>query len=95
MTSITPLTLLKSQLNIEHDLDDVLLQHKLEAAEGYCASYIGDWIYDPAPAAFTQAVLMLAAYWYEIREAAVVGGNAYMIPFGVHDLLQPYRRWVV
>lgn len=95
MTSLTPLSLLKSQLNIEHDLDDTLLQHKIEAAEGYAHSYIGDWVSDPAPAAFTQAVLMLAAYWYEIREAAVVGGNAYLIPFGVHDLLQPYRRWVV
>lgn len=95
MTSITTLSLLKSQLNIEHDLDDVLLQHKLEAAFGYCQSYIGDWIFEPVPAAITQAVLMLAAYWYEIREAAVVGGNAYAIPFGVHDLLQAYRRWVV
>ncbi len=95
MTSLTPLSLLKSQLNIEHDLDDTLLQHKLEAAEGYCASYIGGPIDDPAPAAITQAVLMLASFWYEIREAAVVGGNAYMIPFGVHDLLQAYRKWVV
>lgn len=95
MTSITPLSLLKSQLNIEHDLDDALLQHKIEAAEGYAHSYIGGPIPDPAPAAITQAVLMLAAYWYEIREAATVGGNAYMIPFGVHDLLQAYRQWVV
>lgn len=38
---------------------------------------------------------MLAAYWYEQREAALTGGNAYAVPFGVHDLLQSQRAWVV
>jgi len=47
------------------------------------------------PAVVTQAVLMLAAFWFETREAAQVGGNPYTVPFGVHDLLQPLRQWVV
>jgi Phage gp6-like head-tail connector protein len=51
--------------------------------------------YAPVPATIMQAVLMLAAYWYEVREAAVTGGNPYIIPFGVHELLQAHRRWVV
>ncbi|WP_151720652.1 head-tail connector protein [Gemmobacter serpentinus] len=77
------------------DTDDTLLSLKIDAAEAYCASFIGTPIPDPAPAAIKQAVLMLAAYWYEMREAATVGGNPYSVPFGVHDLLQAHHVWVV
>jgi len=86
---------LKSQLNIEHDQDDALLTSKLAAAEAYVASYIGEPIPNPCPAAIKQAVLMLAAFWYAVREAATIGGNAYAIPFGVHDLLQPHKAWTM
>lgn len=86
---------LKGQINLDHDLDDALLGQKIDAAEGYCLSYIGGTLPDPVPATYKQAVLMLAAFWYERREAGVVGGNPYLIPFGVHDLLQSYRAWAV
>ncbi len=86
---------LKAQLNLDSEDDDALLSLKIEAAEAYAASFIGGPIPDPAPAAIRQAVLMLAAYWYEAREAATVGGNPYAVPFGVHDLLQAHRAWVV
>lgn len=86
---------LKAQLNLDHGFDDALLRQKIEAAEAYAASYIGCDIPDPCPAAIKQAVLMLAALWYEVREAASYGGNAYLVPFGVHDLLQAHRAWVV
>ena len=86
---------LQSQLNLEHDSYDYhLLTEKMEAAEAYCASYIGQPIPNPAPAAIRQAVLMLAAFYYESREAAT-DGNLHTVPFGVHDLLQAHRRWVV
>ena len=86
---------LRAQLNLDSEHDDALLAQKIDAAEAYCASFMGGWIPDPAPAAVKQAVMMLAAYWYELREAAVVGGNPYQVPFGVHDLLQAHRMWVV
>lgn len=86
---------LKEQLNLDHHLDDALLRQKLEAAEAYAASYIGGPILDPCPAAIKQAVLMLAAFWYEAREAATFGGNPMPIPFGAHDLLRAHRAWVV
>lgn len=86
---------LRGQLNLDSEHDDALLAQKIDAAEAYCSSFIGGPITAPAPAAVKQAVMMLAAYWYELREAAAVGGNAYMIPFGVHDLLQAHRMWVV
>lgn len=86
---------LKAQLNIDHDLDDALLVSKIDAAEAYTASFIGSPIPSPCPATIKQAVLMLASFWYETREAAQFGGNAYQVPFGVHDLLNGHRQWVV
>lgn len=94
MTAVT-VPELKAQLNIDHNLDDALLAQKIDAATAYASSYIGSAIPDPAPAAVKQAVLMLAAYWYEVREAATFGGNPYRVPFGFTDLLQAHRAWVV
>lgn len=85
----------KAHLNLDHDLDNALLAQKLDAAEAYCTSFVGGWFYDRASPTVKQAVMMLARYWYEVREAAVTGGNPYAVPFGVHDLLQAHRQWVV
>ena len=95
MTTATPLTLLKSHLNVDHDLDDALLNHKLAAAEEYVVgsietTYLGGTL----PASVTEAILQLAALWYEQREAVAIGVSVAPIPFGVHDLLRPYREAV-
>ena len=95
MPSVVTVDEFKAHLNLLPDDDEPLLAHRLEAAEAYCASYVGGYLADPYSAAVKQAVLMLAAYWHELHEAAVVGGNPYQVPFGVHDLLQAHRRWVV
>ena len=91
MNAITPLELLKSQLNLDHDLDDALLNHKLAAAEVWIVNYTGNAF--EADAALTEAALQLAAYWYEQRESA---SDATMrpVPFGVYELLAPYREQV-
>ncbi len=51
--------------------------------------------YGPAPsdvpAAIRQAILMLAAHWYENREAAVVGTITTDLPFAVSALIGPHR----
>lgn len=86
----TPLSLLKSQLNIDHDLDDALLTHKLNAAENWVRNYTGG-AYLSNYSDMVEAVLQLAAYWYEQREAASFGMNTAPVPFGVRDLLRPYR----
>lgn len=93
MTTYTPLALLKAQLNIEADdtRDDVLLQHKLAAAENWAECFIGGSIWSNHYPAVTEAILQLAAYWFEQREAASFGTSTQMIPFGVHELLSPYR----
>lgn len=86
---------LKAQLNLDHDLDDGLLSSKIDAAEAYAAGFTGAPIPSPCAAAIKQAVLRLASYWYEVRDAALLGSNAYAVPYGAHDLLQPHRAWVV
>lgn len=93
--SVVTVAELKAQLNLDSDLDDALLATKIDAAEAYASSFIGAPLPDPLPATIRQAVLMLSAFWYEQREAALAGGNAYVVPFGVHDLLQSQRQWVV
>lgn len=90
----TPLGLLKQQLNLDHDLDDALLTHKLNAAEDWIGSYIGAPLTEPVPASVTEAVLQLAAFWYGQRESASEL-RTLPVPFGVHVLLAPHRAAVV
>ncbi|WP_370213455.1 head-tail connector protein [Roseovarius sp.] len=92
MTAQTPLALLKSQLNLDHEIDDALLAHKLAAAEVWIANYTGT-PFATNDAAQTEAALQLAAYWYEQREAAFEGGIK-AIPFGVRDLLESSKTQV-
>jgi uncharacterized phage protein (predicted DNA packaging) len=91
----TPLALLKSQLTLEHDLDDALLQHKLNVAEEWIGNYTGTPFtdHDPAPASLTEAALQLAAYWYVQREGAT-DMRLTAVPFGVLELISPYRESV-
>ena len=91
--SATPLALLKAQLALDHDLDNDLLQHKLDVAEAWIATYIGAALPDPVPAPITEAALQLAAHWYVQREA-VSDMRSLAVPFGVLELLSPYREVV-
>lgn len=45
------------------------------------------------PATLGEAILQLAAWWGEQREAALVEGGAREIPFGVAELLRGHRGW--
>lgn len=93
MPVTTSLSLLKSQLNIDHSQDDALLLHKLEAAEIWVGQYTGT-PFTSGNAALTEAALQLAAYWYEQREAASFDVSTKPVPFGVHDLLSSFREQV-
>lgn len=92
--SITPVADLRAHLNLDHEADDALLAQQLDAAEDYASLTIGDVLFTPLEPSIRQAVLMLAAFWYETREAALPG-VPYAVPFGVSDLLQSHVRWVV
>lgn len=92
MAAVTPVSLLKSQLNLDHDLDDALLAHKLDAAEIWISNHTGI-VFAAGDAALTEAALQLAAYWYEQREGAA-DQRMTEVPFGVRDLLSGYREVV-
>lgn len=51
--------------------------------------------YGPAgtdvPAPIRHAMLLLVANWYENREATVMGSASTPLPFGVSDMINPYR----
>ena len=70
----------------------MLLAHKLDAAERWIGRHIGtDFV--AGDAVLSEAALQLAAYWYEQREGASEVALR-LVPFGVYDLLAPYREAV-
>jgi hypothetical protein len=94
--SVIDVTDLKAHLNVTTDADDALLAEKIEAAESWIAAFTGaDWPpADPVPAALKEAIRQLAAHLYENREASLIGITATELPFGLLDLLAPYRAFV-
>jgi len=87
--------LLKAQLNLDGTDDDALLTHKIAAAEAWIEAQIGVAFadLDPYPASLDEAVLQLAAHWYEQREAVLIGVSANEVPFGVRELIASSRVW--
>ena len=94
--TIVSLSLLKSQLNLDHDSDDALLEHKISAAEDWTAAFLGKPLagFSPMPAGIIEAVLQLASHLYENREAVLIGISASQLPYGVTDFLRPHRMEV-
>lgn len=93
---MTALASLKAQLNITDDADDDLLTGKIAAAEASVSADIGaddPVTYADAPADLREAILMLAAHFYENREAVLVGVGASPLPFGYEHLINPHRKW--
>ena len=94
---MTALDALKAQLNITDDADDALLEHKIAAAEANLNRDLAaddPVTYEAAPADLREAILLLAAHFYENREAVLVGVGAEELPFGYEHLIQSHRRWV-
>lgn len=86
---------LKAHLNITTDGDDALLADKIAAASEWIAQYTAIPIDAPdMPAPVNEAIRQLAAHLYENREATLIGVTAQSLPFGLLDLLMPYRAWV-
>jgi hypothetical protein len=96
---LTALDAFKAHLNLgDGDTDDDDLTLKLNAAIAFTATFVDsvdDLTWDNAPPEVQQAILMLAAHWFEQREATVVGSgiSSTPVPFGFHDLLLPYKAW--
>src|SRR5665213_2163141 len=93
--SVIQLADLKAHLNVTFDTDDDLITGKIAAAESWIAIFVGaPWPpTDPVPGALQEAIRQLAAHLYENREASLVGVTSQDLPFGLLDLLTPYRAW--
>lgn len=84
----------KAQLNITDDGDDALIQGKIDAASAWIALYTGSTNTDATvPAPVMEACRLITAHLYQNREASLVGVTAQALPFGVLDLLAPYRAY--
>lgn len=94
--SITTVADIKLHSNIATDDDDALIQSKIDAAESWIGKFIGTPLeeLDPLPEPIREATRQLVAYWYEQREAVLIGVTPEEVPFGVVDLVNPFREWV-
>lgn len=84
---------LKAHLNLTTDTDDALLTKKIAAAEAWIVKYTGEEMPEVVEDDLKEAVRQLAAHLYENREATLIGITASELPFGLLDLLAPYRAW--
>ncbi|WAC25744.1 head-tail connector protein [Ancylobacter sp. SL191] len=85
---------LKAHVVVEFDDDDVLLTAKLEAARSHIEAYVGplDDFEGGVPEDVKEALRQLASHFYTRREAAQAEALE-IIPFGVTELIGPYRKW--
>lgn len=90
---------LKNQLGLTLDQtdDNALIQDKIDAAENHIDRLLGYSMrtrfltVEGIPPALKEAVLQLAAWWFENREAATDMSRE--LPFGVREIVTEYREW--
>lgn len=84
----------KAHLNVTTDFDDQLITNKLAAAKAWVSDYTGGSVDNAGtPQPVLEAVLILTAQLYDNREISTQGLTAQQLPFGMLDLLSPYRAW--
>ncbi|MCM1484077.1 MAG: head-tail connector protein [Muribaculaceae bacterium] len=100
--SATKLELLKKHVRADDfSEDDGYLAHLLDAAEEYVViatrrtvEELTDGNGGEFPAPLKHAVMMLAAHWYNQREA-VSGGQMAEVPYTVQALVKPFIKLTV
>lgn len=99
MATLTSLELLREQVRAdEGGADDTILSHYLQSAEEMVIAETNRELAELAPegklpARLTQAILMLAAHWYNQREA-VGGANLKAVPLAYDSLVRPFIKLV-
>lgn len=103
--AIVDLDQVKAQLNQTLDIDDDLIELKIDSAQNHIERLLGFRIeqeYPPTaddptastvPPALAECVCQLAAHWYENREAVLIGVNGQSLPLGVNDIVNEFRNW--
>lgn len=91
----------KAHLRVTITDDDTLIQSKIDAAEAWIVNFLGVSLTDAttfpngAPPDVLEAIRQLVAFFYDNREAAVVGNTITITQLtpGLYDLLAPYRTY--
>lgn len=107
--AVVTLDEVKHQLNLEGLglADDALLGDKIAAAQNHIERLLGYAIeekYPPTgdeppistvPAALKEAVLQLAAFWYEHRGTGLLDGSDIFkaLPFDIDAIVTEFREW--
>jgi len=90
---------LYAHLNGVVDSDEAMLSRLLAAAVAHVERQLGFKLTDTeqfpegSPADVEQAILMLAAHWYENREQTITGTIIANVPFGVDEILREHRSY--
>lgn len=90
---------LKGHCNVTGSDDNGVLSRLLAAATAHVERLLGFKVNDAeefpggTPADLELAILMLAADWYENREATITGTIINAIPIGVEQIVDEYRRY--
>jgi uncharacterized phage protein (predicted DNA packaging) len=90
---------LKAHCAVTGSDDDALLTRLLAAATKQVERNLGFQLSDSeklpggAPADLEHAVYMLAAHFYENREASLIGVAAQILPLGVSEIIAEYRDY--
>ena len=90
---------MKAHLGLTSDQteDDDLISDKIDAAQAHIQRGLGYALVDRfetaegVPADLREAVMQLAAWWFENRETVIERGN--MLPFGVSEIIEAHRDW--
>ncbi|REF67395.1 head-tail connector protein [Paracoccus versutus] len=86
-------------LTPDQDADDTLIEGKIAAAQNHIERMLGFVIEErfggvdqpEIPTAIREAVMQLATWWFENREAAT--DLTRELPFGVRDIVDGFREW--
>lgn len=97
--AIVDLSCLKDHLSLLEEIDDPIVERMGWAAQAHIERLLGYKIetryggegQEPVPEDLQQAVLMLAAWWYEVRETVSEGARE--VPFGVREIVSEYREF--
>ena len=100
------LSLVKQQLRVFHDDEDLLIQGYTDAALSAFETWTNRTLIDPVHAlpdppgnaitlskSIQQGALLLIGHWYANREAVAVGVSAIELPMATNALWKPHR-WV-
>ena len=85
------LLMIKKHLNIDHDLDDALINAYSLAAESAVAAYINN-PYNEENQLHEMSKLLIIGSFYSARENEVIGATVAEMPLGIKFMLDMEKR---